>query len=778
MKYLILFIIFPLAFSNPQGDESWKLYDDSEVPRIDIDINPADLQWIYNNVESDETRLASIHFKNKWIDESVDSIGFRLRGNTSRYSQKKSFKISFNDFIGGREFYGVDKLNLNGEHNDPSIIRTKLCMDFFQEIGMKASRAAHAEVYINDEYYGLYISVEQVDDEFLRKNYNDDSGNLWKCLWPADLLYLGDDPDLYKLYSGNRPVYELTTNESLNDFGKLAKFIDVINNTPIRNLPDSIEKIADVPEILKYFAVNILVGHWDDYWSNKNNYYLYHNPSEDKIHIIPYDYDNTFSIDWFDIDWWEANPYNFPKINSGDRPLAENLLANAQYRNLYTHFLEFYRENVFKIVLWNDRIDSIKNMILPFAAADNFRTRDYGFTMDDFNSSYSLGRYTNQHVKRGLKEFINLRNISLEGQLNYIAADPIVYRIDWFPKNPAADDSIHVIVSAFSHSEISNVDIQFQPEGSVTINYPMSFKPVINSKKVEDADRWIGVIPPLGINSSGSFKIFIKDADQRSMLYPRDKSIFIKSPSILNSGLVINEFMADNDNIITDSAGDYQDWIEIYNPTSEDIILSGLYLTDKPDNLTKWTFPGDSLKIKAGEYLLIWCDEEQEEGNFHTNFALSSDGEFLGLTYSDGVTIIDSITFGPQKTDTSYGRYPDAGTEWRLFSNPTPGNSNLITSVFTRNHLPSDFELNAYPNPFNPETIIRYSIPVTESGQINVTLKIFDVLGNEIAVLVDKKLAGGFYEVKFDARNLSSGIYFYLLQADDYKIAKKLVLLK
>ncbi|HVO75662.1 MAG TPA: lamin tail domain-containing protein, partial [Ignavibacteriaceae bacterium] len=456
----------------------------------------------------------------------------------------------------------------------------------------------------------------------------------------------------------------------------------------------------------------------------------------------------------------------------------QRILANSQYRNLYTHFLEFYRENVFKIDAWNDRIDSIKNMISPFAAADDFRTRDYGFTMDDFNESYSLSPYTIRHVKRGLKEFINLRNISLEGELNYVAAIPVVYKLDWFPKNPAADDSVYVVVSAFSHSEISNLDIQFEPEGSAAVNYPMSFKPSADSKNAEDADRWIGVIPPLGSNGSGSFRIFIKDVDQRSMLYPRDKSISIKSPSILNGGLVINEFMADNANTIADSAGDYEDWIELYNPTSEDIILSGLYLTDKVNNLTKWRFPGDSLKIKAGEHLLVWCDEEQKEGILHTNFGLSKEGEFIGLTYSDGVTIIDSITFGPQRKDTSYGRYPDAGSAWQFFPEPTPGNSNVISSVSVRNYLPSDFELNAYPNPFNPETIIRYSIPLTEKGLINVSLKIFDVLGNEVAVLTDKKLSVGTYEVKFDARNLSSGIYFYLLQADDYKIAKKLVLLK
>ena len=60
--------------------------------------------------------------------------------------------------------------------------------------------------------------------------------------------------------------------------------------------------------------MDILVGSWDDYWSLMNNYYLYHDPAEDKFHWIPYDYDNTFGVDWFDVDWSNSNPYNFPMV--------------------------------------------------------------------------------------------------------------------------------------------------------------------------------------------------------------------------------------------------------------------------------------------------------------------------------------------------------------------------------------------------------------------------------------------------------------------------------
>ncbi|MCP4971714.1 MAG: hypothetical protein GY932_14100, partial [Arcobacter sp.] len=277
---------------------SYKVYDDTEVAIIKIEMNQTDLAFMFLNPLSDSIHLGSIHFKNKFIDETIDSVGIRLRGNTSRTAQKKSLKLSFNTFIAGKKFYSLEKLNLNGEHNDPSIVRSKLSWDFFNDIGVVSTRAAHAAVYINDKYYGLYISIEHIDENFLKKNFNDDSGNLWKCLYPADLNYISSDPNSYKLTSNGRQQYELKTNIEKDDYADLAKLIDVLNNSTNETFKNSILKILDVSQVLNYFAVNILTGSWDDYWSLSNNYYLYHEPVSKKIKIIPYDYDNTFGIDW------------------------------------------------------------------------------------------------------------------------------------------------------------------------------------------------------------------------------------------------------------------------------------------------------------------------------------------------------------------------------------------------------------------------------------------------------------------------------------------------
>lgn len=137
--------------------------------------------------------------------------------------------------------------------------------------------------------------------------------------------------------------------------------------------------------------------------------------------------------------------------------------------------------------------------------------------------------------------------------------------------------------------------------------------------------------------------------------------------------LFINEFMADNDTTIPDEFGDYDDWVELYNSSGEVINLAGMYMTDDLTSPATWQFPDTS--ITAGGFLLLWADDEPEEGPLHMTLKLSKDGEEIGL-YDSDLTPIDEVVFGPQTTDVSYGRLPDGGEIWVFFENPTPGWSN------------------------------------------------------------------------------------------------------
>jgi len=146
-----------------------------------------------------------------------------------------------------------------------------------------------------------------------------------------------------------------------------------------------------------------------------------------------------------------------------------------------------------------------------------------------------------------------------------------------------------------------------------------------------------------------------------------------------SASLVINEFMASNSSSIQDPQGQYDDWIEIHNFGSSPINIGGMYLTDDLSFPTKWQIPNNNPSatvITRRQYLLIWADNDIGDAGLHANFKLDANGEEIGLFDKDGQTLIDSVIYPRQTTDISYGRYPDAGEDWRLFTTPSPAAQN------------------------------------------------------------------------------------------------------
>ncbi len=140
------------------------------------------------------------------------------------------------------------------------------------------------------------------------------------------------------------------------------------------------------------------------------------------------------------------------------------------------------------------------------------------------------------------------------------------------------------------------------------------------------------------------------------------------------SGIMINEVMAANTRT-TDPQGQYDDWIELYNTTDAWVNLAGMYLTDDLANPTKWRIEGKML-IPGQGYLVIWADGDTGDSGFHAGFRLSSDGETLGLFAADGTTLVDSLKFGPQYANVSYGRCPDGTETYAYMGLPSPGAAN------------------------------------------------------------------------------------------------------
>jgi len=170
---------------------------------------------------------------------------------------------------------------------------------------------------------------------------------------------------------------------------------------------------------------------------------------------------------------------------------------------------------------------------------------------------------------------------------------------------------------------------------------------------------------------------------------------------------------------------------------------------------------------------------------------LSGSGEFMKLVDNEN-QIIDSLTFDdkspwPTEADGDGATLElfdplldnSIGENWRASAgNGSPGKINSVTTLVEENidaKIPEEFVLfQNYPNPFNPITTIRFIIPQSQF----VSLKIFDMLGREIKTIVNGNKTPGTYEVNFDGSSLTSGVYFYRLQAGSFMETKKLVLIK
>ena len=156
---------------------------------------------------------------------------------------------------------------------------------------------------------------------------------------------------------------------------------------------------------------------------------------------------------------------------------------------------------------------------------------------------------------------------------------------------------------------------------------------------------------------------------------------FITYQKNFSQNLVINEVLASNLSINSDEDNTPQDWVEIYNGTSQAINLNGYGLTDEVNLPYKWIFP--NVTINSGQYLLIWASDKNRTNPLnplHTNFKISAGGETLKLTNSSG-TIVDMVVLPAQTDNISYGRSPNAIGDFVFFQTPTPASFNSGTGA-------------------------------------------------------------------------------------------------
>jgi len=770
-SYILLYttaltlLLLPFSLSA-QSLQEHPLFQDESIVSFEVIIDPDSLAAIFNDPWSDHEYPASVIVRGTTLDDTLDNIGFRLRGNTSRAAEKKSFKISINSFEAGRKYLGLEKINLNGEHNDPSIARSRLSWELAKSYGLNAARTHYAQLYINGSYFGVYIHVEQIDENFIKTRFKNDSGNLYKCLWPADLTWRGTDPDVYKFQSNGRRTYDLKTNRVADDYSDLANFIDVLNLTPDGSFASAIQNVFNVNGYLKALALEVAIGHWDNYWFNKNNYYLYNNPATGKFEYIIFDLDNTFGIWWNgiqpNVDWGNRDIYNWGK--SSQRALAERILDVNLFRDRFSFYLKQLVDDHFNATTQFPKAYATRDLLAPAALTDTYRTLDYGFTYQDFLDSY--GQSLGGHVTYGVTTYIGSRSNSINSQLVLNNIPPIISQTTYSPSAPDLNDPI--LVTTFVEDEDAAVTMQLYYSINNLWQTAVEMRDDGLSGDGAANDGIYGATIP-ALTQPADLAFYVSGRDSEGALardpFNAPQSVYSVPLRSEQPKLFINEFMASNSTTIADPFGEFDDWVEIYNGDSIAISLNGFYLSDNFILPSKWQLPNRT--IAPGEFLLIWADDDPTQGATHAPFKLSKDGEQIGIFASDS-SVVDTISFGLQETDISFGRPQDGAFGFIPITSPSPGSSNgSPTGIGSSTHSVKSFQLaQNYPNPFNGTTQIPFYLQ--ESGLVK--LSIYNQLGQEVRTIISTQLAKGEHRYFWDARSnygeeIGSGIYFVRLQA-------------
>lgn len=715
------------------------LYDDEVVLRIDVEIDTDSLNLLLDpsNLRSNhEYRVTCIIRKSEEID-TVENVGFRLRGNTSRLADKKSFKLSFNTYESGRKYKGVEKINLNGEHNDPSIIRAKLTWDLFADMGVPSARVNYSQLYINGSYRGLYLNVEHIDEEFIKKRFEGDVGNLYKCLYPANLHYINSNPNSYKIENFGMRTYDLKTNKDEDNYAILANMIQKLNLDIPQNFQCKIEEVLDVNTVIKAMAVDVMTSNWDGV-INQNNFYLYEDSSTGKVVFIPYDVDNTFGIDWFGIDWGRIDIYDYFD-EFGYRPLYQKMLALPEFRTRFNYYLTQLIENIYTEQNLTNYLETYKNRIFPFRISDTFANMDYGWSVTEWSNSFDAG--LSGHAPYGIKPFIATRREKALEQLELYNLTPILSNLHIQHKEDSAEVSVNIvedgaIVDATIHYQLDNGDWQ---------SIPLQ----------DDGDDMYSATIAFTGQPLMQYYISVTDDTNQSRDYPMCGEYETLLGYSETPDLVINEILASNTNVNTDEAGEYDDWIEIYNQGLTAVLLSDYYLSDDPQSPNKWQLP--EITLQPDNYFLIWADEDGSQGDHHANFKLSKSGESVGIYDSaeNNFAPVDELHFGEQTEDITFGRSPNGFGDFTNLAYASPGANNDIDTAI-KDHTGQYFSI--MPNP--ALDIIYLDI---DNG---VYYQIFDINGK--LLIADK------YYNQIEVSELNSGIYFLSVE----NIISKLTIVK
>ena len=813
MKYITLLFITFFTTNSIFAQKGKALFDNTVLHEIHLSF-AEDTFWdtlttyYWANRGFSGSDIVSIPAAMSIDGVSLDAVGVRLRGKstfTHSTALKKPFKIDINEYDTLQTFDGLKKFNLHNGSCDPSMLRDFLSYDILRKTGLKVPRVAHCKLFINGTYWGLYTIIEQIDKTFLENNFANGNGNLYKNNRISELQWAGADKEIYKR------DFEKKTNKEADDWSDFLEFIEVLNRRPSNVFQEEIEKVFDVDSYLKAMAVDVTLNNWDSYLQGKRNWYLYHNPSTDLFEWIPWDYNLAMGGD-FD---FVGNPY---------QPLQEGceLITDFSYYQVNGQYV-FLEQSNLEATAWEwDFGNGEKAMEQnPIKSFDNIMHTTVCLTTqiveDGKNCSHTRCKKIDLLQDLSNCMAVEADSILLDGKdsifQQVISIDPFCCEVQWdsvcYFQYQKIKDSLPNITFNTGVAYNRDLPLLVQDVGKVLINKLfliqeyreryLNFLCIIlennfTKERLAPLIKHQANLIREGIREDPNY-IFSRDWFEFDVGNGTGGGFFVELPAlnyfidyrlpqmenhlkttvydcnqafatIAWQDVVINEFVASNKDSVgglADAAGEFDDWLELYNNSAEMVDLSNFYLSDNFEQPQKWQFPNGT-QLASDEYLILWADKDEGQEGLHLPFKLGAAGEQLILTHEAG-TVIDSFSFETQITNMASARLPN-GTGQFSFHPISPNQNNDLVSN-TSEPIIKPLNVNIYPNPATDYLVI-------EMAAVNVTSSF--LLRNILGELIISQPFTGRIEIDLSHIQLNTGIYFVEILMDNQSSVKKIII--
>ena len=337
--------------------------------------------------------------------ETIGPVGIRYKGSVGAWvgcvgegaifadggakaCTKLSMKVKINWNDPDAEFFGLRKLQLHSQNLDQTLMHERLGYWLFREMGVPAPRSVHARLVVNGEFVGLFALTDQIEGRFTRHNFEEGTGKLYKEVWPIDSN--GEPTSRNALYDG------LKTNEDDEDLSmsQIESFGSEVSAATDEELQEIMRKWMDIEEVISYSVVDRLIRnddgafHWYcdfegagfDAGCNNHNFYWYADPSTEKMHLIPWDLDNSFENILFDAnpvtpvpDGWGEITDDCKSFSYGmwglsqrsaacDKIMGSWVMFTDEYERIYNEFMSgpFAQEQVESLLnTWEEQISPV-----------------------------------------------------------------------------------------------------------------------------------------------------------------------------------------------------------------------------------------------------------------------------------------------------------------------------------------------------------------------------------------------------------------------------------